>query len=303
MLPGILLALGGAAAGGLAYASLIERRWYTLRHVRIPALPADAGAGLRILHLSDLHLTPGQEHKQAFVRRCLQSSPDLVVVTGDFLGHADAIEPTIELFAEVAQGRHAIAVLGSNDRYGPTFKNPFGYLTGPSGRGPGPLIDSERLIKGLTAAGWEVLENRRTLISTTVGTVDIAGLDDPHIRRDRPGDIDWSEPEHPVALRLGVVHAPYLRALAVFERRGYDLALSGHTHGGQLRIPGIGALVDNCDLPLDQARGLSRHGDRMWLHVSAGIGTSTFAPFRFACRPEASVLEVVPAGGEVRGSD
>ncbi|HWB72943.1 MAG TPA: hypothetical protein VG452_12075, partial [Egibacteraceae bacterium] len=146
----------------------------------------------------------------------------------------------------------------------------------------------------LAAAGWEVLDNRRTLLTTPAGPVDVAGLGDPHVDLDRPERLDWSAPAGTIALRLGVVHAPYIRALDVFDRHGFDLVLAGHTHGGQLRLPGVGALVSNCDLPLSQARGLSRHGDRLWLHVSAGLGTSVYAPVRFACRPEATLLDVVP---------
>jgi predicted MPP superfamily phosphohydrolase len=114
------------------------------------------------------------------------------------------------------------------------------------------------------------------------------------VRHDRPARIDWRPPPEPVALRLGLVHAPYRRALDVFDRYGFDLALSGHTHGGQLRVPGLGALVANCDLPLRQTRGTSRHGTGLWLHVSAGLGHSRYAPFRFACRPEANILDIVP---------
>jgi predicted MPP superfamily phosphohydrolase len=70
---------------------------------------------------------------------------------------------------------------------------------------------------------------------------------------------------------------------------GHSLLLAGHTHGGQLRLPGIGAIVTNCDLERSRARGLSPHGDS-WLHVSAGVGTSPYAPVRLCCRPEASLL-------------
>ncbi len=79
-----------------------------------------------------------------------------------------------------------------------------------------------------------------------------------------------------------------------FAADGYDLVLAGHTHGGQLRVPGVGALVTNCGLDRSRARGVSRWGSHMWLHVSAGLGTSPFAPVRFACPPEASLLTLVP---------
>jgi predicted MPP superfamily phosphohydrolase len=80
---------------------------------------------------------------------------------------------------------------------------------------------------------------------------------------------------------------------------GFGLILAGHTHGGQLCVPGFGALVTNCDLPPRQAKGLSVHraddgsGARSLLHVSAGLGTSPYAPVRFACPPEATLLTLV----------
>ena len=135
-----------------------------------------------------------------------------------------------------------------------------------------------------------MLSNRRGRL----GDVELAGMDDPHIRRDDPEVA--VPPNSQVRLRLGVVHSPYRRALDAFERNGYGLLLAGHTHGGQVRLPGVGALVTNCDLPRDQLRGLSRWGSS-WLHVSAGLGTSKYAPFRFACRPEASLLTVVHRAG------
>jgi predicted MPP superfamily phosphohydrolase len=71
-----------------------------------------------------------------------------------------------------------------------------------------------------------------------------------------------------------------------------DLILAGHTHGGQLCVPGFGALVTNCDLPTGQAKGLSAVAG-VPMHVSAGLGTSPFTPIRFACRPEATLLTLV----------
>jgi predicted MPP superfamily phosphohydrolase len=183
----------------------------------------------------------------------------------------------------------AVAVLGSNDYWAPRFRNPLGYFLGPSSRrrrssGRNPW---RQLIEGLRARGWTVLSNDRGRLDD----IELAGMDDPHIRRDDPAVA--VPPNGQVRLRLGVVHSPYRRALDAFAGNGYDLVLAGHTHGGQVRLPGVGALVTNCDLPREQVRGLSRWGSS-WLHVSAGLGTSKYAPFRFACRPEASLLEVVP---------
>ncbi len=120
----------------------------------------------------------------------------------------------------------------------------------------------------------------------------VAGVDDPHTKRDRYQRIA-GRADPAADLRLGLTHSPEPRVLDAFAEDGYDLVLAGHTHGGQLRLPGVGALVTNCDLETARARGLHRHGEA-WLHVSAGLGTSPYAPVRFACRPEASLLTLVP---------
>jgi uncharacterized protein len=284
-----LLAGAVAAAGAacLGYGVLVERDWYRLRRQRVEAL----GPGqppLTVLHLSDLHLTAGDGRRLAFLERLAAEPVDLVVLTGDMLGEPDALDPVLEALGRFSPRLGAVAVLGSNDYWAPRFRNPLGYFLGPSSRrrrsaGRNPWRE---LVDGLEDRGWTVLSNRRGRL----GDVELAGMDDPHIRRDDPGVA--VPPNGAVRLRIGVVHSPYRRALDAFERNGYGLLLAGHTHGGQVRLPGVGALVTNCDLPRDQVRGLSRWGSS-WLHVSAGLGTSKFAPFRFACRPEASVLTVV----------
>jgi uncharacterized protein len=242
-----------------------------------------------VLHLSDLHLTAADRRRMAFLERLAGEPVDLVVLTGDMLGEPDALGPVLDVLGRFRPRVGAVAVLGSNDYWAPRFRNPLSYFLGPSSRrrrssGRNPWRE---LIEGLRARGWTVLSNDRGRL----GDIELAGMDDPHIRRDDPTVA--VPPNGQVRLRLGVVHSPYRRALDAFAGNGYDLVLAGHTHGGQVRLPGVGALVTNCDLPREQVRGLSRWGSS-WLHVSAGLGTSKYAPFRFACRPEASLLDVVP---------
>ncbi|HUG86038.1 MAG TPA: metallophosphoesterase [Euzebya sp.] len=285
------VSLGAAAA--LAYAVGVERRWYARREVRLPLL---RGPGhLRVLFFSDLHQARGQAHRLDFVRRVAREcAPDLIVSGGDNLEHPDAITPVVTLHRDILDmtGAAGVAVLGAHDRYGPRLANPAGYLTGPS-RGPlGQPLDTASLVRGMTQGGWTVLENAATTVMTAAGSVQVVGLDDPHIDRDDLSMVPRGDEE--AVLRLGLVHAPYLRALHAFDDAGFDLALAGHTHGGQLAVPGWGALVSNCDLPPAQAKGTSWVGADLRLHVSAGLGHSIFFPMRFACRPELSVIDVVP---------
>lgn len=286
----------GTAAGlvGAGYATLVEPRWYRLRRVTVPGVLRSPSAGpLRILHVSDVHLVPGQAHRTRFLSSLAGLDHHLVVATGDLLGAEGAETLTARALAPLtAGGRPGVVVLGSNDVYGPVPKSPLAYLTQPDRRVHGARLDTSRLVEDLAAVGYRTLSNERGVLDTPGGRVSVGGLDDPHLDPDAipPADrVRLVDPD--AALRLGLVHSPYLAALDVLREAGYDLLLAGHTHGGQIRLPGVGALVGNCDLPLDQVRGLSRHGDA-WLHVSAGLGHSRYAPVRFACRPEATLLEL-----------
>jgi uncharacterized protein len=288
-----LLAAGALSAAGAAcvgYGILVERDWYRLRRQRVQAL-APGQPPLTVLHLSDLHLTVADTKRMRFLERLAAEPVDLVVLTGDMLGEPEALDPVLATLGRFRPRLGAVAVLGSNDYWAPRFRNPLTYFTGPSSRRhrSGGRNPWRELVEGLEARGWTVLSNRRGRL----GDVELAGMDDPHIRHDDPGVAVPPNGEVPASLRLGVVHSPYRRALDAFAGNGYDLVLAGHTHGGQVRLPGVGALVTNCDLPRGRVRGLSRWSGS-WLHVSGGLGTSKYAPFRFACRPEASLLTVVP---------
>ena len=286
---------GGVAA--LGYAAGYEVRSYRLRRVEVPVLKPGSRP-LRVLHVSDLHLTPGQRRKREWVRGLAGLEPDLVVNTGDNLAHQLAVPAVLDALGPLLE-RPGVFVLGSNDYYEPVLKNPARYLL-PNG-GPtvkSPLLPWGDLRDGLTSAGWLDLNNARTRIKADHREIEVVGTDDPHIRRDRYAEV--AGPADTTAdLSLGVVHAPYRRVLDPMTVDGFGLILAGHTHGGQLCVPGVGALVTNCDLPRRQAKGLSVHragngsGARSLLHVSAGLGTSPYAPVRFACPPEATLLTLV----------
>lgn len=285
----------GVAGACFAYGTLIERRWYRLRHLTVPGVMRP-GAGLRILHVSDVHLHTRARHRSRFLAEVAAQPADLVVATGDLVGAADAENAAVDAIAPLVADRPGLVVLGSNDLYAPTFKSPHLYFTDPDARRHGRRLDTGRLVAGLEASGWQVLRNATTTVQAGDVTIAVAGLDDPHLPSTVLPSVDdlsaaAAEVSAPVDLRLGLVHAPYQAALDLLVDAGYDLLLAGHTHGGQVRFPPIGAVVANCDLPLRQARGLSRWG-RAWLHVSPGLGASPYTPFRFACRPEATLLDV-----------
>ncbi len=278
----------GLGLGVAAYAGLVERNWYRLRRVVVPVL-SPGSLPLRILHLSDLHMTPGQVRKQRWVAALASLEPDLVVVTGDNLAHVSAVPGVLRAFDPLFAFPGAF-VFGSNDYFGPVLKNPLGYLRRDREHIEGPPLPTHDLRAGLLSAGWLELNNARGVLKAAGRAIELAGVDDPHIGRDRY----MSAPLDPsVDLHLGVTHSPEPRVLGPMERDGLALILAGHTHGGQVCVPFYGALTTNCELPRQMARGLHRYGNA-WLHVSAGLGTHPTAPVRFACPPEASILTLVP---------
>lgn len=299
----IRTAVASLAALGLATAawSVVEARWYAVREFEVPILPA-GHRPIRILHLADLHLMPNQQQLVDWVRDLDRFSADFVINTGDNWAHPQSL-PALMSALEPHLRRPGAFVFGSNDYYAPHLKNPLRYLfpeTKPR-ETPTAELPWSHLVEQFTQSGWLDLTNQRGMAQIHDTLVSFVGTDDAHLGRDRfPVR---SLEAHPVDLHLGVTHAPYRRVLDQMSADGVDLALAGHTHGGQVAVPGWGALVTNCDLDTNRAKGLhgwpgarpdQRGGGSMWLHVSAGLGTSPYTPIRFACRPEASLLTLTP---------
>lgn len=302
-----LLATAGLGVAGIAYC-VAEAHRYTLRRVEAPVLPAGQPT-LRVLHVSDMHITPRHKGRKAWIQSLDALDPDLVVVTGDFLAHQQAVPTALSALGPLLE-RPGVFVLGSNDYYEPRMVKPWRYLTAPSELDEQrPLLPWGDLVKGLREAGWHDLSNARAALTVDGRGIDVRGVDDPHIERDDYAAVAGAF-DTGADLALGVTHAPYLRVLDAMVDDGAGLVLAGHTHGGQLAIPGYGAIVTNCDLDRARAKGLSRHA-RTWdgegdpglggvdgrgavLHVSAGLGTSPYAPVRFACPPEATLLTLTP---------
>jgi uncharacterized protein len=314
-----LRSVGGlvaAGVAGVAYAAFVERTWFTLRRFAVPALPPGS-APVRILQVSDLHLTPGQSKKIEWVRSLAELDPDFVVNSGDNLAHVEAVPPLLRAMEPLLE-RPGAFVLGSNDYFGPVLKNPARYLMRSYAEVRRPRIDLpvERLVEGLREGGWADLNNARAVVRMGDHDVELVGVDDPHVGYDRYDAVS-APAARDVALTMGLVHAPYQRVLDAMVADGASVVLAGHTHGGQLALPVWGALVTNCDLDTQRAKGVSRWwpgagytgtgggpvpssqapADAAWLHVSAGLGTSPYAPVRFACRPEATLLTLVAREG------
>lgn len=309
-----LAALGATAAGLAAYGAVVERNRFTLRQEVVPIL--DAGSEpIRILHLSDIHMAPWLSSTINWVASLADTAPDLVVGTGDFLGHPLGLEALTRAL-EPFRGIPGVVTHGSNDRLAPRFKNPFSYLIRPSrpDEHQGVPMDFEGLHSLYTEVlGWHDIDNAAVRMTLRGSTLDFVGVGDAHYGLDQldalPGMVeqlkenDDGVPEgaHASITTIGVTHAPYRRVLDACVTQGAELIFAGHTHGGQVCLPGGHALTTNCDLPRDMASGLNqwRHAQRSsYLNVSAGLGTSVYAPLRLFCPPEAVMVTLV--GDDIR---
>ncbi|MCL2803873.1 MAG: metallophosphoesterase [Micrococcales bacterium] len=312
------LVRAGGAVFGLGLASLgyalAEANWFALRRYEVPVLPPGT-APVKLLHLSDLHLASGQGRKAAWVAALGRLQPDLVVTTGDNLSSANAFDRLAQALGPLLELPGAF-VFGSNDYFTAAPKNPLAYLWRDS-RTPGwrqPDLPVAELRRFLTQAGWFDLNNARASFACAAGHLSLIGLGDPHLNLDRepaPRPAPAPVGTQPVLATIGLVHAPYRRAIKTLVAAGAGLVVAGHTHGGQVALPGHGALVTNCDLPARFAKGLhpvdspgllgtpAPDAGPGFIHVSAGLGTSPYAPIRLACRPEASLLTLVSAGHRV----
>ncbi len=331
-MPGLRKALAGAGAtvgAGLAALtwSLFEARRPVLRRVEARCLAAHEEP-LRVLHISDLHLTARTSARVRWVRALARLAPDMVVNTGDNLSFANGLEPLREAL-EPLKAFPGAFVMGDHDYHSTVFKPPTRYLRkdprtadSPEDRAALGVLPWED-VRDLQAESWVDLGNARGVVTVKGRSIELVGVDDPHADNDRfpaeapkvSGTADGARPmlsSSGLPFRMGLAHAPYQRVLAAMLEDGVDLALAGHTHGGQLCVPGFGALVTNCDIDRARASGLSSWPEAvpgghlvegpapdgsLLLHVSAGLGTSPFTPVRLACPPEATLLTLLPVEG------
>ncbi|HYI51979.1 MAG TPA: metallophosphoesterase [Microbacterium sp.] len=296
-------AVGAIGASAAIWGIGIERYLFTVREHGVRILPAGSEP-VRVLHLSDAHMAPWQRRKQRWMAAVADTwRPDVVINTGDNLGHAEGLRG-LRAALDPLRGIPGAFVHGSNDHAAPSPRNPLRYFTGPSTvKVASEPLDTQALDGYLAdELGWLNLNNAVGSFEVAGMRIDALGVSDAHRRWDHlevlPDLLDELQADvAPAAATLGVTHAPYRRVLDAYIDLGADMIFAGHTHGGQVRVPGFGALVANCDIPLDQARGLSRWshaGRRVPLNVSAGLGHSIYAPVRFACRPEVSLITLLP---------
>ncbi|MDO4253845.1 MAG: metallophosphoesterase [Kocuria sp.] len=294
--------VSGAAVTG--WAVFGERRRFRVRHETLPVL-APASPDLKVLQISDLHTVPGQEAKKKFVHGLTELEPDLVLDTGDNLSHMDALPYLLDIL-EPLFAFPGLYVPGSNCYFAPMLKNPARYLwkgsTGDEDRAAAQELPWRHMHRAFDDAGWVGVINRADRLRLGQHVIEVSGVDDPHLGYDQhPGFLPATESGSgagrfapagegtAASLKLGLTHAPYLRTLNRFAQDGADLMVAGHTHGGQVCLPGGRALVSNCDIEPSRCKGVTSQGG-VPVQISAGLGESRFAPVRLFCPPEAVLM-------------
>jgi predicted MPP superfamily phosphohydrolase len=282
----VLLVLVATGVICVAYGVFIERRRFRLVRRRLAILPAGGPGTLTILHLSDLHFVRRDRAKARFLASLPQA--DIAVVTGDFLAEPEAVETVVDAVLPTRGRLASWFVLGSNDHFEPRPLNYLAYFRRRRRIRPVTKGRPEDLIAGLEAGGWRDLTNHHEQVEVGGLKIELLGLDDAHIGWQDLRTVPRTSPER---FGLAVMHSP--DSAPETASLGYDLLMAGHTHGGQVCLPLVGALVTNCSMPRRLVKGVIRMGTSI-LHISGGVGTSRFAPFRFWCRPEATFLELRP---------
>lgn len=281
----------GLAAG--VWAVCVERKLLGVRRLSLPCedlrLPP-----LKILHVTDTHFQGRDEWLLRFFRRlAAEETFDLVLLTGDVIDNARGLDSAAELAALFTPRIGGFAVLGGHDYIEFGMVRSYLRLIVRS-RLPQPLPGgtAEELTRRLEAGGMTVLRDSHVQVDAPDGTpFALVGLRDACVFeldvagawRDIPADM-------PVMV---IAHSP--DALAGVSARNASLAFFGHTHGGQVRLPWLGAVITHTKLGRRFARGLFRCGETVF-SVSSGAGTCRWMPARFLCRPEVTVATLEPRG-------
>jgi len=248
-------------------------------------------APLTILHITDTHFNGKDDKKLNFLREVAQEKYDLVFYTGDLIDRPEGIESCAEVASYFRPTLGSFAVLGGHDYY---KLNPFlRYLQfihpGITSELYGKANPGDKVAEALSGAGVHVLQDDSTTLELQDGQkCAIVGLRDAFMFRPslRAG---WENVPDDVPV-IVISHSPDV--LPELFRRRAELAFFGHTHGGQVRLPFIGALITRSILPGKRASGTFKRYHTVYT-LNNGLGATEWLSFRLLCRPEVSVLKLV----------
>ena len=263
LLKGLAGVVLGGATGAAAHGLMYERHHLELTRARFPVsgLP-ESLRGFRIGVLTDIHRSKDVSHEMVSraVSLIMREAPDLILLGGDYVSFGDRryAHPAAEALAPLSAPHGVLAVLGNHD-------------------------DDREVPSALAARGFTVLRDARTRLTLRGETVDFAGIrfwtykaiEIAHVLRGA------------VPLTFLLAHTP--KRLFEAQQLAVPAVISGHTHGGQIVLPGIGAVAAR-EFPVvagvEQRQGTS-------IFVSRGVGT-VYVPVRINCPPEVAILTLEP---------
>ena len=289
---GTLIGTGAGLAAAAAFYAWREAKWVqtTETVVAIPDLPQGLD-GLRILHISDTHFPADGESVPRFLDTVERLQYDITLMTGDYVETAAGWSSAVRAFRALRPGLGIYASLGAHDR----TARPRSFWDGVRAYTPIPgvrrrlFVDPSPFVQALEDAGVTVLRNEQRSLEIAGELLRLSAVDDAWIGL---ADLDGALPgagAEPQGFHVLLSHSP--DALLDPRTRSVPLALCGHTHGGQIRVPFYGAPVRHSHL-VDRVRtaGLHRIAHTQVV-ISRGFGTAAL-PLRLGCRPEIGVIEL-----------
>ncbi len=268
------------------WAGWIEPRWIHLNSHPIQ-IKKKIKQPLRILHLSDIHFEAHDHGLFRFFNRLSCETPDFIFITGDIIDHNGGIEHAGRNLKKLKSKYGIFAVLGNHDYYDYQMEDvingnlPFGK------KEPRKKNDLGKLIQMLSDLGIRVLRNDFQDVVVEGDVIRIHGVDDP-----TTGKADFDkvganlQDEH---LQILLTHS--VDAIQHLDSGKIDLLFSGHSHGGQVRLPWLGALITHTRLGRPYAEGIRRYQNTLCC-ISRGVYVGRAFRFRFLCPPEALMLDI-----------
>ncbi len=271
-----------------AYAFFIETRMFRITSA-IMQMPLPNGESISVLHISDFHLKKGEEAKLNFLRRLQREPVDLVFATGDLIDDDFGIAYCVEALSGFRTRFGTFAIFGAHDHWDTHLKNVVLDLSlGRYHRGK--PNDFERLKRELTSAGVVCLQNEARPLGLAMPPSEdvwIVGVDDMFA-----GLANFKKALAPVpssAPKILLTHT--IENPAELANLGFKAVFAGHSHGGQVRLPLLGAVITRSSLPRRFARGAFACNGTAF-HINNGVGTGKWTRFRFLCPPEATYIQL-----------
>lgn len=283
---GVIVFLAALVLGLLWWTAFFEPRFYKFRKRRV-RLSKKIPKPLNILHLSDIHFSGENPFLESFFDKLGEETHDFIFLTGDIFDSPEGIPQSVRNLKKLKAHFGIFSVLGNHDYFDYHLWDVFFHSFPGQGR-PLRKQPDQDFQKALESAGVRVLRNQTLRVRFGEVSALIHGLDDPTTGRADVG-ATFKGSEGTGEVRFLLSHS--VDAMLRVQKNEIDVCFSGHSHGGQVRLPFFGALITHTTLGRKFAGGLHSFKGT-FCSISQGVGTSRFFGIRFLCRPEAVTLVV-----------